>query len=51
VHTGVPAKLHQVFPIVRMRAADNQRWMLRSADEGITASIDPAGRLRMVLPC
>jgi apolipoprotein N-acyltransferase len=33
-----------------MRAAENQRWILRSTNDGITATIDPAGRLRGALP-
>jgi apolipoprotein N-acyltransferase len=28
-----------------MRAAENARWILRATDNGITASIDPAGRV------
>ena len=36
--------------IVRMRAAENRRWILRSTNDGITATIDPAGRLRGTLP-
>jgi apolipoprotein N-acyltransferase len=33
-----------------MRAAENRRWILRSANDGITGTIDPAGRLRGTLP-
>jgi apolipoprotein N-acyltransferase len=29
-----------------MRAAENRRWILRSANDGITGTIDPAGRVR-----
>ena len=29
----------------RMRAIENQRWLLRDTDTGITASIDPYGRV------
>jgi apolipoprotein N-acyltransferase len=36
--------------IVRMRAAENRRWVLRSTNDGITATIDPAGRLLGTLP-
>ncbi len=36
---------NQHLLIVRMRAAENARWILRSTDNGITASIDPAGRV------
>jgi hypothetical protein len=27
--------------IVRMRAAENRRWILRATNDGITATIDP----------
>jgi apolipoprotein N-acyltransferase len=33
-----------------MRAAENRRWILRSTNDGITATIDPAGRLLGTLP-
>src|ERR1700691_4692993 len=33
-----------------MRAAENRRWILRSTNDGITGTIDPAGRLRGTLP-
>jgi apolipoprotein N-acyltransferase len=36
---------YQHLQIVRMRAAENARWILRATDNGITAAIDPAGRL------
>ena len=36
--------------LARMRAAENGRWLLRPTNDGITASIDPAGRLRARLP-
>ena len=32
-----------------MRAAENARWILRDTNDGITAAIDPAGRLRQEL--
>lgn len=35
----------QHLQIVRMRAAENRRWILRATDNGITAVIDPAGRV------
>jgi apolipoprotein N-acyltransferase len=40
----------QHLNIVRMRAAENRRWMLRATNDGITATIDSAGRLRGTLP-
>jgi apolipoprotein N-acyltransferase len=33
-----------------MRAAENRRWILRATNDGITASIDPTGRVRESLP-
>ena len=39
-----PAR-YQHLQIVRMRAAENQRWILRGTNNGVTAVIDPAGRL------
>ena len=33
-----------------MRAAENRRWILRATNDGITATIDSAGRLRGTLP-
>jgi apolipoprotein N-acyltransferase len=40
----------QHLEIVRMRAAENRRWLLRSTNDGVTATIDPAGRLLGTLP-
>src|SRR5262249_45602401 len=40
----------QHLSIVRMRAAENRRWILRSTNDGITATIDAAGRMRGSLP-
>jgi apolipoprotein N-acyltransferase len=34
----------------RMRAIENNRWLLSSTDTGVTASIDPAGRIVERLP-
>ena len=42
---GKSAARYQHLLIVRMRAAENRRWILRATDNGITADIDPAGRL------
>lgn len=42
---GRTAARYQHLNIVRMRAAENRRWILRSTNDGITASIDPAGRI------
>jgi apolipoprotein N-acyltransferase len=47
---GKSAARQQHLDIVRMRAAENRRWILRATNDGITATIDPAGRLRGDLP-
>ena len=41
---------YQHLRIVRMRAAENRRWIVRATNNGITASIDPAGRVVETLP-
>jgi len=40
----------QHFLIVRMRAMENRRWIVRVTNNGITASIDPAGRVLDLQP-
>jgi len=35
---------------VRMRAIENERWLLRDTNTGVTASIDPYGRVVASLP-
>jgi apolipoprotein N-acyltransferase len=47
---GHSAARLQHLSIVRMRAAENRRWVLRSTNDGITVTIDSAGRLRGMLP-
>jgi len=47
---GGGAAREQHLSLVRMRAAENRRWVLRATNDGITASIDPAGRVMRVLP-
>ena len=47
---GQSAARRQHLDIVRMRAAENRRWILRATNDGITAAIDPGGRLRGTLP-
>ncbi len=42
---GKSAARYQHLQIVRMRAVENRRWILRATDNGITAAIDPAGRV------
>ena len=41
---------YQHLRIVRMRAAENRRWIVRSTNNGISAVIDPAGRVLDTLP-
>ncbi len=36
--------------MVRMRAIENSRWVLRSTNTGVTAAIDPEGRITAALP-
>jgi apolipoprotein N-acyltransferase len=47
---GRSAARRQHLQLVRMRAAENRRWLLRATNDGITATIDPAGRVRGTLP-
>jgi apolipoprotein N-acyltransferase len=34
----------------RMRAIENRRWLLRDTNNGVTAAIDPYGRVRQSIP-
>ncbi len=36
--------------MARMRAIENRRWLLRDTNTGLTASIDPEGRIAAALP-
>jgi len=47
---GRSAAREQHLNIVRMRAAENRRWILRSTNDGLTVAIDPAGRILGRLP-
>jgi len=40
----------QHLNMVRMRAVENRRWILRDTNNGITAVIDPYGRVRQSIP-
>ena len=46
---GDSAAREQHLALVRMRAAENRRWILRATNDGITAMIDPAGRITEML--
>jgi apolipoprotein N-acyltransferase len=47
---GHSAAREQHLEIARMRAVENRRWLLRSTNDGITAAIDPGGRVNLRLP-
>jgi len=40
----------QHLNMARMRAIENRRWILRDTNDGVTASIDPYGRVRQSIP-
>jgi len=42
---GRTAARDQHLAQVRMRAAENRRWIIRATNDGITAAVDPAGRI------
>jgi apolipoprotein N-acyltransferase len=46
---GKSAARGQHLKLARMRAAENRRWLLRPTNDGITAAIDPAGRVTDIL--
>ncbi|MGQ9917024.1 MAG: apolipoprotein N-acyltransferase [Bryobacteraceae bacterium] len=47
---GRSAARAQHLLLARMRAVENGRWLLRASNDGITASIDPAGRVWGAFP-
>jgi apolipoprotein N-acyltransferase len=47
---GGAAAREQHLSLVRMRAAENRRWILRSTNDGITAAVDPGGRVVTAMP-
>lgn len=40
----------QHLNMARMRAIENRRWILRDTNNGVTAAIDPWGRVRQSIP-
>lgn len=40
----------QHFNMARMRAIENNRWILRDGNDGVTAAIDPQGRVEQSAP-
>ena len=47
---GHSAARGQHLAIVRMRAVENNRWVIRATNDGITAAIDPSGTIDERLP-
>jgi apolipoprotein N-acyltransferase len=47
---GKTAARYQHLQIVRMRAAENRRWIVRATNDGVSAVIDPAGRVVRTAP-
>lgn len=47
---GDSAAREQHLSLARMRAVENNRWLLRSTNDGITAMIDPRGRITETIP-
>jgi apolipoprotein N-acyltransferase len=47
---GRSAAYRQHLSLVRMRAVENRRFVVRVTDDGITAVVDPAGGIRAELP-
>jgi apolipoprotein N-acyltransferase len=47
---GNASARRQHLSLVRMRAVENRRWLLRSTSDGITVNVDPAGRIADSLP-
>jgi apolipoprotein N-acyltransferase len=47
---GGSAAREQHLSLVRMRAAENRRWLIRATNDGITATITPRGDVAQTLP-
>jgi apolipoprotein N-acyltransferase len=47
---GKTAARYQHLLIVRMRAVENRRWIVRATNDGVSGVVDPAGRVVRTLP-
>jgi apolipoprotein N-acyltransferase len=47
---GDSSAAEQHLRMVRMRAIENHRWLLRATNNGITVAADPSGRVTQSLP-
>jgi apolipoprotein N-acyltransferase len=47
---GRSAAAEQHLRMARVRAVENRRWMVRTTNSGLTASVDPYGRIFQTLP-
>lgn len=47
---GHSAAAEQHLHMARVRAVENRRWLVRATNSGITASVDPYGRMYLSLP-
>jgi apolipoprotein N-acyltransferase len=47
---GRSAALEQHLRMARVRAVENRRWLIRDTNSGLTASVDPYGRIFRPLP-
>jgi apolipoprotein N-acyltransferase len=47
---GLGNGAQQHFDMGRLRAIETRRWLLRSGNDGITAAVDPYGRVTQQLP-
>lgn len=47
---GPSSAREQHLSLVRMRAVENRRWIIRATNNGITAVVDPLGRITDTIP-
>ena len=47
---GTSQARYQHLRLVRMRAAENRRWIVRATNDGVSGVIDPAGRVVRTAP-